>query len=491
MPITERLSRALGGLRLAETANGAAIALVLASLALFIGVIATAVSTPFWRHDDLAYLYTFETKLIQDGRWAIAAGYDALRRLDPVGVWLVNAVLYAVASGVIARDAAIAFHGQSGLGQSATFLAVFAAIFAAPAFLAQNHWPLSLLPGFALLAAIALLARRDNALLLVPLGALLLGGALQSLIFMLPLFWVFKYLNGADRPARRFALLAASWVGGFVLSLLVMNLMVQAMAGQGLQPADWRRMQALSGFSDVPRAIAMTWRETLKALVLFGWPGLLLALLGLAGFAMRLRADAPDWTRIIGGVVLCGMVAAAVFALTVFLGTAIAPRTLLTTLVGGVCLLQIAPPASLRPVANVATAALACLFALQGYKVQAGYQRTATEVTSFFRTALEPVALPGDLIVLHTEDQRAFHGRFHDSAWGLSIGRVSTQPYRYAQALVALGYERRMLCPWRQGEALGTNCDTYLAMAAAQACNERPVCVVRLDATTVLLRTSG
>ncbi len=54
-----------------------------------------AMSYGFWRHDDISYLYNYDVKLLQEGRWLNYLLFDGLKSVSPKFWWAANFVLMA------------------------------------------------------------------------------------------------------------------------------------------------------------------------------------------------------------------------------------------------------------------------------------------------------------------------------------------------------------------------------------------------------------
>src|SRR5690606_15228961 len=130
------------------------------------------------------------------------------------------------------------------------FDAPYAALFASTTMLAypfveQVLWPATAMPAVALLLGASLLVERGVAhpQIYIVFGILIFD-TLQTLYFLLPLFFLGQFLQEAEPAAKRWRLFVnhmAWWIGGSVVGVLVMSTMLWLMIGHfGPQPAEWR-----------------------------------------------------------------------------------------------------------------------------------------------------------------------------------------------------------------------------------------------------------
>lgn len=458
---------------------------ILAAAAIFITLdtLVAAAQIEFWRHDDLAYLYGFEVKLREDGRWMIYILYPHLRALHGHLLWAFNLICYA---GFVAM---LAFRISENLAHKNRLFFVLPLALCLgllPAFFDQNMWPASLVPGFATLFAMSLLMNRRNSFVTLPLFTIVLFGSLQSFAVFPLLFATLLAMGTDDGWGRRLALVVAVWLVSMPVAYLVMHYSVVLVTGSGLTIAEWRAARPLSGVGDILPNLVLAFRNALSIVSDYWYFALLLPVA-----AYALLTDRPDRESLLrlGALLLVALATAGfVFGIAFYTGSPIIQRTEAPALIGLLCALVLV--AGRMPVATgIVLAAFSVLIAIRSNELVASYSRASQEIHETFRQALDGVALPGDLIVVDYRELESFGQRFSDRSWNvrrIGIYPFSTQPYRMSQAIVALGFQDRLMCPWNLNAEAEPACARFVP-EEVRDCAGRPLCAERLDARTVLV----
>ena len=172
-----------------------------------------ALGIAHWRHDSFAYSSERQIwfKIRSEGRWLNYLAWWCLRSVSPHLAWgtnlcIVGGALYLIISRLV-EDRLVA-----------AVLAITLLLF--PGFHAQNMWPLYTLVGSAAFLVSVLLIQRHGWIWVVP-GCVLICGAVQYAVFLLPLAVLPLSKESASSGLLRGALLGLYWAAGAALGMLI------------------------------------------------------------------------------------------------------------------------------------------------------------------------------------------------------------------------------------------------------------------------------
>lgn len=203
-------------------------------------------------HDEIHYYQDILVSLGEDGRWLNFLLDDFLKSI-PLRTW---ALLLMVAFW------ALFYRLTRSFGFDTAYAALVAStILLAYPFAEQILWPATAMPAVVILLIASLLVKRGVAYpVIYMLTGVLIFGTLQTLYFLVPLFFWGQFLvSGTQAGERRWSLLFSHmcwWVAGSVAGVLVMSFLLWPMTGHfGPQPAAWRLTSPIQDVAGLIRNI--------------------------------------------------------------------------------------------------------------------------------------------------------------------------------------------------------------------------------------------
>ena len=436
----------------------------------------------YWRHDALAYLGDYTTKLSAEGRWLYWLLFYALQSVPGHLAWLFSFSLYGIVCALIA-DRLV--RGDPRFDTAGVRAAIVLVALSQPFLHDILAWPVMLSPACLVLIAAALASYRLPAIIVLPVASILLGGLIQSFCYFLPLLYL-QPTRRLDRPLgdviRDMAVLLAIWAGSFILAILFAQGLTYLILGSPVEIAQWRNPQPAENIGDL---LANIWTNISQVPAWLGtlspaWPLLAVGLAAAILYGIR-----TDRTRLAGALPLLFFGAALLFCHAVIAaptGIMVQGRTMLHAMFS-LIVFALAAAQILR--ARVGFFALALILWLPAYLVTINNIAWFAEQTRVMRSDVakalpRPASSYAGVII----DGREARPYFKTVRARTTEREVTIPPlhwvHRMQPALFELGFSHVRACdPGRDG-TLSRRCQTILGPFDGSSCKQdrRLICPV-------------
>ena len=209
-----------------------AAALVLIFLCSYLYISVQVYHYGYWRHDALRYLVDFEDKFASEGRWVLYLLFPVLRWVPPFPSWLASLALLFAFFFLIARR-------QSCDRLDSTLIGLIA--ISSTSLFAQLNWPVTTIPAIVVLLIGYWLRYHVGRFATFMITSVLMFGAVQFGIYVLPLLFLDDLRNkSGGRALATLVAIVLNWALGYVLGYAVSQLFVFLITGHWIEIAAWR-----------------------------------------------------------------------------------------------------------------------------------------------------------------------------------------------------------------------------------------------------------
>ncbi len=465
--------------------NQCAVWIILLLCVLYGAIIYEALNYGFWRHDDISYLYNFDGKFLQEGRWLNYVFFDGLSRIDPKFWWAVNFVLMAYFLWFL-----VCRYSEDRLSR----VLLLGTLLAAPGLYALMNWPGMMVLLSLLLVLSTLVVDRVQYPVFLLVFSILSFGINSLAIYFLPMFYLHKSFDNRRSGLVWWSRFVMWWGLSFVVGYGVANLATWLRFGKTIELAAWRQPQPATGFDQLVENTVRNARRFANHVSDF-LPFFEYLLAGAAVFltiAIIRRSPRAPWFDVCVFVTMGFAMAIAHYVITVKHGIAISHRTVFSVYWGGVLAFWGLTFLGWRPLIGGLIFGLIGLPAwYASYSQVAWFSQTTRRIATTVQQTMPAPLQTYKQVIVDVRDFKGFYARQTEGLPerpGVSFEHFD-EDYRWATALSELGASRILLCTTTRTLRDAERCEPYLKLSDAANCEAggQLICVAKITADNELV----
>lgn len=448
-------------------------------------IIYQAMNYGFWRHDDISYLYNYDNKFLEEGRWLNYVFFDGLSRTDPKIWWAVNFVLVACFLWFL-----VCRYCEDRLSR----VLLLGTLLAAPGLYALMNWPGMMALLSLLLVLSALVVDRIPYPVFLLVFSILSFGVNSLAIYFLPMFYLHKRFDTWRSGVIWWSQFVLWWGLSFVVGYGVANLLVWLRFGKTIELAAWRQPHPASSFEQLFENLVRNARLFEKHVSDF-FPFFEFLVAGAAVFvtiAIIRQTPRSSWSALCVFVTMGFAMAITHYVISLKHGIAISHRTVFSVYWGGVLAFWGLTFLGWRPLIGILMFGLIGLPAwYASYSQVAWFSQTTRRIVATVQQVMPAPLQTYKRVIIDARDFEGFYARQIDSLPvrpGSSFEHLN-EHYRWAAALSEQGASGTLLCTGVEKRRDPERCAPYLKLSDAASCEAggQLICVAGITADNELV----